>query len=79
MDLAVQDDNTKPFYYKYKINDKEIELYDIEEQVFGTEELANHLIMDSIEYILRYKYKNGIEDLEKAIVCLEKAIKLLDS
>lgn len=33
------------------------------------------LIASAVKYVWRYKYKNGIEDLKKAKVFLEKAIK----
>lgn len=33
------------------------------------------LIASAVKYVWRYKYKNGIEDLKKARVFLEKAIK----
>ena len=33
------------------------------------------LIASAVKYVWRYKYKNGIEDLKKAKIFLEKAIK----
>lgn len=33
------------------------------------------LIASAVKYVWRYKYKNGLQDLEKAKVFLEKAIK----
>lgn len=33
------------------------------------------MIASAVKYVWRYKYKNGIEDLKKAKVFLEKAIK----
>lgn len=33
------------------------------------------LIASAVKYVWRYKYKNGIEDLRKAKIFLEKAIK----
>lgn len=33
------------------------------------------LIASAVKYVWRYKYKNGIEDIKKAKVFLEKAIK----
>lgn len=34
----------------------------------------NPLIASAVKYVWRYKYKNGLADLEKAVVFLEKAI-----
>lgn len=33
----------------------------------------NPLIASAVKYVWRYKYKNGLADLEKAVVFLEKA------
>lgn len=34
----------------------------------------NPLIASAVKYVWRYKYKNGLADLEKAVVFLDKAI-----
>ena len=34
----------------------------------------NPIIASAVKYVWRYKYKNGLADLEKAVVFLEKAI-----
>ena len=38
----------------------------------------NPLVASAVKYVWRYKYKNGIEDLKKAKVFLEKAKKEKD-
>lgn len=34
----------------------------------------NPIIASAVKYVWRYKYKNGLADLEKAVVFLEKAV-----
>lgn len=38
----------------------------------------NPLIASAVKYVWRYKHKNGLADLEKAVVFIEKAIKAKD-
>ncbi len=39
----------------------------------------NSLIASAVKYVWRYKYKNGVADLDKALVFLEKAINEKDT
>lgn len=56
-----------------------IECIDVMELIFGKETLANYCIVNAFKYIWRYKYKNGVEDLNKAKWYLNKALKLSPS
>lgn len=40
---------------------------------FWLEAMLNPLICSAVKYVWRYKYKNGLADLEKTIEFLEKA------
>lgn len=58
--------NHPPYYIKGKI-----EVIDfIEDQNFG------YHIGNSVKYLCRYKYKNGLEDLRKAKWYLDRFIKI---
>ena len=59
-------DNTKPTYYKKG----KIEVWD-----FIKDQNLDFFAGNIIKYICRYKDKNGLEDLKKAQVYLEKLIK----
>lgn len=45
---------------------------------FWTKAGLNPLVASAVKYVWRYKYKNGLEDLKKAKVFLEKAKKEKD-
>ena len=62
-------DNTKPSYYK-----KNIEVFDFIENY----EL-NFNIGNVVKYMSRYQSKNGVEDLKKAKVYLEREINNLEN
>lgn len=53
----------KPFYYA------KLEIDPLE---YAYKNKLNPYQFNALKYITRYKYKNGIEDLEKAIHCLEE-------
>ena len=59
-------DNTKPTYYKKG----KIEVWD-----FIKDQKLDFFAGNVIKYVCRYKDKNGLEDLKKAQVYLEKLIK----
>jgi len=44
-------------------------------QHFGEEAAENFLAANALKYLTRYKRKNGVEDLKKAVHCLEMLIK----
>lgn len=49
-----------------------IEPLDIVEDWFGTDGLRAALTCKVLKYVCRYRDKNGVEDLDKAINCIEK-------
>ncbi len=56
------------------ISPQHYEQFKIEPVEFITQNRLNYLQGNIIKYILRYKQKNGIEDLEKAKTYLEYLI-----
>lgn len=68
-----------PLYYQFDIDGNYFDVYDIELELVGKDSLIDHTVLDALEYIIRYKNKNGVEDLKKAVTCLRKAIYLLEN
>ena len=62
----------KPIHY----NQGSIECIDAMISAFGEERVANYCIGNVFKYIWRSELKNGIEDLNKALWYLNKAIYL---
>lgn len=56
------------------ISPQHYEQFEIEPVEFITQNRLNYLQGNIIKYILRYKQKNGLEDLEKAKTYLEYLI-----
>lgn len=72
-----QDDDTEsnvvsPTHYRL---DNGKEAIDIIRDVLG-QSVRAYYIGNIIKYLIRYKYKNGVEDLEKAKIYLEWLIEL---
>lgn len=68
------DNVEKPKHY----NSGPMECWDIEELLFGTEALCDHLRLTSYEYRFRAHQKNGEEDIRKAEKCEAKLKQLMD-
>ena len=81
MDLAAQENfnSVNPLYYHFDIGGKFFDVYDIEKELVGKESFIDHIVLAAFEYIIRYKCKNGVEDLKKARNCLNKAIYSLEN
>lgn len=60
---------------KHYSNNK-YEAIDVMEDIFGKQAVENFCILNAFKYIWRYKEKNGIEDIQKAIWYLNKYIDL---
>lgn len=69
----VSEDKIKPNYFKKQ----KIETIDMIEDQLDSERLEGFFKGIIIKYILRYKYKNGLEDLKKANYYLTEYIKKL--
>ncbi len=52
------------------------EYIDVMQETQGTAATQNFCICNALKYIYRHKRKNGIEDIQKAIWYLNKAIEL---
>ncbi|WZY01557.1 DUF3310 domain-containing protein [Bacillus sp. FSL W7-1360] len=63
------DNNTRPSYYGGKI-----ETFDYMQDKMTAEAYEGFLAGNVIKYISRYPYKNGVEDLRKCRVYLDKLI-----
>lgn len=64
-DLKIED-NIEPNHYKLNIKGIDIEVRDIMKCVMSKEEYKGFLYGNIIKYVLRTKYKNGLEDIKKA-------------
>lgn len=69
--VMVKKDATDPNYYKTA----KLECWDVMEEVFGKEALEHFMLLNAFKYIFRHQNKNGLEDLKKARVYLDKLIK----
>ncbi|MGY3724997.1 Cpl-7 lysozyme C-terminal domain-containing protein [Granulicatella balaenopterae] len=58
----------KPAHY----NQNGFDLFDVANHYFDLEEFRAAMKFTCLRYIMRYDKKNGIEDLNKAIACLER-------
>lgn len=65
----------KPAHY----NQGNIECIDAMLAAFGIKDVVAYCMCNAFKYVWRYKYKNGIEDLEKAIWYLNKGVELLEN
>lgn len=54
-------------------NNCSLECIDVMEITFGKISVYNFYICSAFKYIWRYRFKNGIEDVEKALNCINKA------
>lgn len=48
------------------------------ESMLGTEAYVSHMQACVFEYIWRWRYKNGIEDIKKARECIENMLEALE-
>lgn len=49
------------------------------ESMLGTEAYVSHMQACVFEYIWRWRYKNGIEDIKKARECIDNMIRAIES
>ncbi len=73
--IHAKDEAIKPNHYRVG----KIEAIDIIEDQLDEEELRGAYLGIILKYIFRYKYKNGLVDLEKANYYLDKMIKYFES
>lgn len=52
------------------------ECFDVMRDVFGDGAIESFCLCNAFKYLWRHKYKNGVEDLEKAEWYLKKLIEL---
>lgn len=52
-------------------NEGQYECFDVMVDVFGAEAVQDFCIINAFKYLWRFKYKNGVEDIDKAIWYLE--------
>lgn len=55
-----------------------IEAFDVMQGVMSEEEFDGYTLGNVLKYILRYKQKNGVEDLRKARFYLDMLIERVD-
>ena len=72
-ELLEQKDNINPDHYKTSTS---LECIEAMELVFGEAAVIDFCKCNAWKYIWRWKYKNGVEDLEKAKWYIEKATEL---
>lgn len=65
------DNVNSPSHY----NTGKFEVIDIIEDRLTDEELEGYYMGNVLKYICRYKYKNGMEDLKKAVWYINRLIK----
>ena len=62
-----------------RYNQGGIEFWDVEKAFFGMDSHIDHLVQSALEYGVRFRRKNGAEDLRKGANLLNVAADLLDS
>lgn len=61
-----------------RYNQGGIEFWDVERAFFGMDSHIDHLVQGALEYGIRFRRKNGSEDLRKAANLMNVAADLLD-
>ena len=61
-----------------RYNQGGIEFWDVEKAFFGMDSHVDHLVQSALEYGVRFRRKNGAEDLRKGANLLNVAADLLD-
>lgn len=61
-----------------RYNQGGIECWDIERAFFGDDSHVDHLVQGAIEYELRFRRKNGAQDLRKAAILLNRAADIME-
>lgn len=68
----VQDNVNHPSHYASSCS---IECIDVMHLIFGEENLSIFCMINAFKYLWRWKHKNGVEDLDKALWYLDEAVK----
>lgn len=71
-DMPTFDNVNKPIHY----TDGQYECWDVMKDVFGKDELKAFCRLNAFKYIWRSEKKNGVEDIRKAVVYINKLIEL---
>lgn len=61
-----------------RYNQGGIEFWDVERAFFGLDSHVDHLVQSALEYGVRFRRKNGAEDLRKAANLLTTAANLME-
>lgn len=61
-----------------RYNQGGIEFWDVEKAFFGIDSHIDHLVQSALEYGVRFRRKNGAEDLRKGANLLNTAADLMD-
>ena len=61
-----------------RYNQGGIEFWDVEKAFFGIDSHIDHLVQSALEYGIRFRRKNGAEDLRKGANLLNYAADLLE-
>ena len=56
-----------------------IELWDVEKAFFGQQSFEDHLAAAAVEYVVRFRHKNGAADIRKAVVVLTRLAEELEA
>jgi hypothetical protein len=68
----IKDEVASPVVHPSHYNQGGIECLDAMVAAFGNEAVANFCIINAFKYCWRSEYKNGVEDIDKAIFYLNK-------
>ena len=66
------------FKHPSRYNQGGIEFWDVEKAFFGMDSHVDHLVQSALEYGVRFRRKNGAEDLRKGANLLNVAADLLE-
>lgn len=77
MNDSLKDNKTSTVDHPSHYNQNKVETIDSIKSITG-EGFEGYLLGNTVKYIGRYQYKNGVEDLKKAVWHLEKLIKEIE-
>ena len=72
MEVTQEDVINHPSHY----TQGSIECFDAMISAFGKEAFLDYCIINAFKYLWRYKHKNGVEDIEKARVYINKFLEV---
>lgn len=75
LDKECEPDPVNPIHYMLPDG---LQVVDVEMAMFGKQAVMDHCMCTAVEYLLRHKQKNGLEDVKKASWWVQHYLKLAE-